>query len=357
MTVPANTQVAAIYDSFRRLSDDMRALAHTPPVEPTEETATGSQAKTAIIYNPASFDSVFAAAQLVGSQVFADVCCIQHTPLEHADRLLAGFEQIYVVGTELSKDTMAELYNADVGLTIFSYRDGYSWLKERDASRWGERLEMRFPNDEQYSELTDLTDNTAIWLTFEWLHTHGQTKQIPLLEMSRTTALRQVSHAWPVVPDLTPIGQAVSHKEEIVYKSILFNMFPALQDALRSQTPLQKLNAIKVNQTTDSYLQHWQKMANVYGRGQIERPYKTGKHVLWVPTVACNEVLHYDLMMLASTHDRPLITYEDVAGLRIWRIFVSNRSHRLALLASIEGRMTWVDGHCVCTYTQVRELL
>ena len=126
-------------------------------------------------------------------------------------------------------------------MTLFAYRDCYPWLTEKIKDRWGERLEVVFPSDDNVSELTTLTDNTAIWMTFGWLYQRSIQVSLPLIDMSRVTAMRLTSLAFPVLPDLSPVGSKAAHNEEIRYKAILFNLLPAVRTALRSKNPLQKL--------------------------------------------------------------------------------------------------------------------
>lgn len=362
MTTESNTN-NVFFQSLAKLAVDRSkslvnvvaaSITEEPPTSVIPEAAQG--VRYAVVYNQASFDSVYAAAQLVAADGLNVVACIPHGYLDEADSLL-GHDHLLVVGTELSKNTLTALHETSTSVTLFAYRDCYPWLTEKIKDRWGERLEVVFPSDDNVSELTTLTDNTAIWMTFGWLYQRSIQVSLPLIDMSRVTAMRLTSLAFPVLPDLSPVGSKAAHNEEIRYKAILFNLLPAVRTALRSKNPLQKLTEIDINTNTDAYMEHWRAMGHTYQRGSADQSFRAGSRVLSVPTIACTEMLHYDILTMSSTHHDTLVTYEDVYGLRIWRVFARDRSTRMALLSALGGHEVWMEGVCACTYTKVRTLI
>lgn len=363
---PTNRFVGLMKDAINSTDAMVEMVARSIRDEPVlEKVEDITESKSyCVVYNPASFDSVYAAAQLVSVIDLGITNCVAHSYLETLDNL-SNVEQntLLVCGTELSKESMISLLTGtDKKLVLFAYRDSYTWLDDRAINRWGDRLEIVKQDDEYVNELINLTDNTAIWMTYSWLYAmdikNGMTSMcLPFINASRVTAVRTSALAFPIVSDLASLGSVAPREEEIRYKSILFNMFPQLRSALRHRNPIQKLRDIELDTKTDSYLDHWRSMGQTFQRACTKQLYRAGNQSIVVPTIACTEMLHYEMISMAALHNDSIVTYEDLHGLRVWRIFTKDRSLRSKLLSAIGGRDWWIDGLCICTYTQLNSVV
>lgn len=313
-----------------------------------------------VVYNPASFDSVYAAATLIQNDPRAKGC-ITHSFLEQLV-VPQKVTKLVVVGVELSKETLNMLFTTQTHVTLFAYRDGYKWFTARMYNKWGQRLNIIWPTDEHFDPLTTLCDNTAIWMAYNWLQT-GTGNDVTItfvqgvLSRLQIAAMRFVAQAHPVVCDLTPVGTDDS-KEAIVYKARLFNLYPQLKAALRANQVVYALSTLVDNPDQVPYIEHWHDVGRMYKRACHAIPYKgSGGLIVTMPTMACNEDMHYHILNVACVHADNLITYEDLLGLRVWRVHIPDRSLRARVMAMIDGPETWMEGASLCTYTKVKELI
>lgn len=343
-----------------------------------------------IVYNPASLDSVFAASQLVACDRLNVVGTLAHSFMDDDESLL-GRGNLLVCGTELSQAALEKLRLQGDEVTLFAYRDSYNWIDTKPTppakgvmaflsalvphrktwlEHWDGRLkivrqqEVVFhtgnPGVDAYTTPTlfHYLDNTAICMTYEWLRLQDMAVNNSLLRESRVTAARLVSLAFPVLPDETPVGDVSTQdwqERESNFKSILHHLLPSLRSALSGVNPRAKLRDVTLVDNEQAYLEHWRNIGRAVGRGCTIQPYRLGSTVMMARTLACPEMMHYDVLAHTVNVTRSLVTYEDAHGMRIWRVYAENRRFLLEMLKSLKGQDVWCEGPFMCTWTKVPE--
>lgn len=349
------------------------------PQEPVSQS--GANGEYTVVYNPASLDSVFAAAQLVDALGLGVKDCIQHTFLDNP-ALLAGKNHLLVCGTELSRETLDAIRDGGNGMvTLFAYRNSYRWLgdffatdakgvaahwpsaAQRYRKSWAGRLALVNQRDEDHGENYSLpdffavVDNTAIALTHTWLLEQGLTVKSASLDAARVAAMCQSTLMFPLKGQAAAlVHESENPKEcfekELRLKVVLYHLHSNLRCALASATPLLKLQELQPHTDDAAYMDHWRKVGQTIQRGCTERSYRSGRGVVIMPTLACTELVHHDVLDYLGAKQSSMITYEDAHGLRIWRVCAKDQSLAWSLVLCLGGKEVWSEGTYLCTYTK-----
>lgn len=310
-----------------------------------------------VVYNPSSLDSVYAAAQLLCTSALAGAVAIEYDYLDAPDAL-AGYQHLFVCGTELCRQAIElVLNNPSAKLTVFAHRGSYAWVTPGMKKLWGTRVEFVWPEEDFTNALLAKTDNTAIWMTFAWIDRHGFKVSAALLDEARRSAMYVTALALGDVPELHSGETPEPRQRELEHKAVVYNLGAVLRSAVRSPGARERLERAKLDTSTHAYIDHWRGLCRTYKRAMTARPYGQGTSAKMVPTLALAQTAHHDLFVYGAVQDKSCVTYEDRQGVRVWRTHAPDASVRSIVTCALKGRVQWMEGSFVCTYTQIPQAL
>lgn len=372
--------------------EELRARLVAMP-EPTPDPVA---VKRCIVYRADSLDATFAAAMLVDAIGHNETVSLIPVTNDIPYDRLQQFGHAMLLGLpEISMAYMDKVRESGKRVvTVFAYQGDHpdidavpeqavkGLFKKTPApvAQWRNRLAVCRPDTDSYGPIADAAGNTMISLAYSWIVEHELSTVAYVINQLRAFASRYVSLAPSVTDEFAKdsFGVGLRAKDETVNKARLFNLIPKLVQAMKADRAVVAIRALDLNDDTDGYMHYWSdcfttfarssqnelyRLRNPRGLGIVGAKARAKKEALGqsrrrsftttVPTMACTERQHLDMLCIAMMHNNAFVSYEDMHGLRLYRVYAKDRALANALVHSLEGEKVWSDGLGLRTYTRL----
>lgn len=371
------------------------------PVASRAQDVVRSTLKTCVLYNSFNADSVFAAAMYMDATAADNMTsCVGYTdkiPYE----TLRGYRQVVCIGVpELSDSFMDHVRKNKIQLVIFAHAGTHEdairpdiparrnwYLKTIPGVRFDDsdhiKVIYKGSNDESYGKLFDSLKGTMTFMVRDWLLQNGLTVvapslkklYVPLMHMATMNFPSSYANSSGAVQGKAKVSASI---EAIVQaKAEIFSLMPRIIAALKNHHPAHALRNMDTSVDMDAYASHWGDCVETYNRSAVSAKYvvKTAKgagiikdaikgtfaavaasnkrkQTMQVMTMACGERQWLDMLAVSLMHNKSLITYEDMHGSRLWRVYAKDTNAMYAIASSLGGEQMWFDGLSVRTYAK-----
>lgn len=377
------------FKAYDPLPKELTALLASQPETISnqfEQQKSKQDLKMSIVYRTSDMDSLFAVALLVDAlsattsvELVAIGESIDYAPLLKKEHL------VFVGHNELPASFLEKLQKSQTKLTVFAYESDEpapvkgGWFKkaQEPVVPYGEYIVP--DRSEYFGPLDYMVRNTMVDVVWQWLNQQGRVPASGALLSQRIAVMRCVSLAYPVTNNPTVgLGEGIDSREERSNKAVIYNLIPKITAALASKQPGDALRQVSLNTDVDAYAQHWSDChmtfarskvkhvfnitntmgIGIYSRERAEDPAQKSnalrkKITVGIGMMACSERQHLDMLGIALIHYREFITYEEMHGKRLYRIYAKDRSVRNQIAHTLKSEKVWDDGLCLRAYASL----
>lgn len=373
-------------DALAKIRRESTAVVDSPEIDKTTEV------KRCVAYRADNLDATFAAAMIVDAIGHAENVAIIPVLNDVPYDRLARYEHAMLIGLpEVQQGYLnTARLNGKSKITVLAHKGTHLDLdaipeapkslfgKGPEPKQWNGRLNVVRPTTDSYGPVADAMCNTMTSVAYDWIIAHQLSLVAFSLIKMRVFVMRYVS-VTPAFKDefKNGFGEGLKAEDERDYKAMLFNLMPKITQALKStDRAVALLRSQDLDKDPDGYMHYWNDCFTTFSRSVRKEVYRVknptnlgivspsaratlagraqarrGRYTTSVPTIACTERQHLDMLCIAMMHSTAFVSYEDMHDVRLWRVYAKDQALCNAIVQSLEGERVWSDGLGLRTYT------
>ena len=357
------------------------------PVEPTRALPKmpAPVALNHVIFNPSSVDSLLAAACLYLMKCKDPIkpALVSYDRFEGLDRN-RNYAAVTIVGVELTPSDTTWLLDRTKGEGVDVHVYAYKMQYRRDPilyTRMCEQWTFFAPNDEHFSDIDDLCDNSMVRMV---QHNHGeQTKIFGLFTTWSMAVAWHVSNKqrkldykdkslvikrMPAYNDHDHYRarnkQVVNTINEFMMKRVAMKSLRGMLSTCASHSKTLSMLVNGVLEVNDSSIQQHRDLiqsVRVNVKKNLIRTYVGGsffnkKDAVEVGTMPVADNLFHDTMLEARRYVDIFVGYEDTKEYRIHRIAADDPYVRERVARELKAKDIWTEGNILCVATRAKKV-